>query len=104
MFKFTPDEQKRRRVCMIGYYKKYGGTKASKYFGIPRSTLYDWIKRYINNGEDGIVNKGDAINDLHKNKIIQAALAGGSATVTCPKCGTENELRGNTTDEEKGNG
>ena len=33
------------------------------------------------------------VNEMQKNKIIQAACCGGVAKITCPKCGMENIIQ-----------
>ena len=48
----------------------------------------------------GYNDEAKGVTESQKNKIIQAACCGGVAKITCPKCGTENEIR-NSVEETK---
>jgi transposase InsO family protein len=48
-------KEARVRLSFLGHYKKHGNAKVTcRRFGISRSTLYKWVKRYIERGPLGL--------------------------------------------------
>lgn len=67
------DETKRKlksRKVWIQAFEKFGSvSKASRYCGIPRSTLYRWLQRYKLLGEEGLKDKSRKPKKLAKLKV-----------------------------------
>jgi transposase InsO family protein len=61
------------REIWIKTYKKLGSvSKASRKCGMPRSTLYRWIKRYEKEGLPGLVDKSQKPKHLAKQKVDES--------------------------------
>ena len=57
MSMYTEKELVRKRLKIIEYAQKHNSAKAYTYFGIPKSTFYDWLARYKQSGIDGLKEK-----------------------------------------------
>ena len=66
----TQSRKIKAREVWINTYLTLGSvSKAAKRCGIPRSTLYRWLKRYQSEGLNGLVDISQKPNTLAKQKL-----------------------------------
>jgi transposase len=66
----THSRKIKARETWIKTYKELGSaSKAARKCGIPRSTLYRWIKCYESAGQEGLADKSQKPNRLAKQKV-----------------------------------
>jgi len=48
----------KRKLNVINYAKKIGNAnKACRYYGVSKAIYYEWVKKYKNEGEKGLINQ-----------------------------------------------